>query len=461
MSVQASYRARCVYHIHWLLLIVIGATLLPAAVAQAGVAAYIDPTLVTVPGEPAGAEVADNQGWVRVIVTAHSTALAQAAVLHNGGTIVADLHLIDSVGALLPQAQVSRLATHPDVIAIVRDGTVQPAAYAKPTSDPMVWEVESPVSVAVGATQLHGATRQTTENISGKGVTIAIIDTGIAFDERAVAVLGTGLRTQFKGQADFVGTGHCQGIGEARDGYCWSSNQGWDGYGHGTHIAGTIWNHFLVAGQQDDWGVAPEANLLSVRVLDNEGRGSYTDVIQGIQFAVDHKDEFNIRIINLSLLAYANTPYFIDPVNRAVEKAWQRGLVVMVAGGNNGPGAETVTVPGNDPYVITVGAYDTNSTASAWEDDTLSTWSSTGPTRDGFIKPDVLAPGANVVAYMYTDPQDRNRSAALVRLHPDYDPALTLYRLNGTSMATGVASGVVALMLQKHVSDNVVLNSNG
>ncbi|MCB0084328.1 MAG: S8 family serine peptidase, partial [Caldilineaceae bacterium] len=232
--------------------------------------------------------------------------------------------------------------------------------------------------------------------------------------------------------------------------YCWRASTGYDPYGHGSHVAGIIWNQFIIAGHDDDWGVAPEANILSIRVLGADGTGTYTDVIEGIQFAVQQREEYNIRVMNLSLLAYATTPYFVDPVNRAVEAAWQKGIVVVAAAGNNGPAAESITVPGNDPYVITVGAYDTSTTMNNWADDNVSLWSSTGPTKDGFIKPDVLAPGANVVSYMYTDPTDRSASATLVRLHPDYNPNLSLYRLNGTSMATGVVSGVVALMVQAH-----------
>ncbi len=196
--------------------------------------------------------------------------------------------------------------------------------------------------------------------------------------------------------------------------------------------------------------MAPDARLLSVRVLGNDGAGTYEDVVEGIQYAVEQKDELGIRVINLSLTAYAVTPYFVDPVNRAAEAAWANGIVVLAAAGNNGPKAQTITVPGNDPYVIAVGALDSNRTPgrAQWGDDLVARWSAAGPSLDGFVKPDVLAPGANVVAFMYNDPTNRAKSAMLVANYPDYDPTISLYRLSGTSMATAVASGVVAVMLQ-------------
>jgi serine protease AprX len=151
-----------------------------------------------------------------------------------------------------------------------------------------------------------------------------------------------------------------------------------------------------------------------------------------------------IGVLNLSLSAMPSTPYFADPLNIAVEKAWAAGIVVLAAAGNIGPEAETITVPGNNPYVITIGAIDSHRTPGFWEDDNVPTWSSTGPTFDGFFKPDVLAPGMNVVSYMHNG---SGEIPYLVQIHPDYSENAILFRMNGTSMATAAASGVVALML--------------
>ncbi|MCB0190041.1 MAG: S8 family serine peptidase, partial [Caldilineaceae bacterium] len=364
----------------------------------------------------------ERESLVSVIVTGETTAAAAAAVHAIQGEVQSELWLIHAVSAIIAQDSLTQLAMVPGVTAIVRDHAVQRASYVSPTPNPLVWEVQSPVSVEVGATELHGISRTTEQPITGKGVTVAVVDTGVAFNPMVTAVLSDGIRDQFMGEADFVGSRSCsQGaVRKERNqvSYCWRASTGYDPYGHGSHVAGIIWNQFIIAGHDDDWGVAPEANILSIRVLGADGTGTYTDVIEGIQFAVQQREEYNIRVMNLSLLAYATTPYFVDPVNRAVEAAWQKGIVVVAAAGNNGPAAESITVPGNDPYVITVGAYDTSTTMNNWADDNVSLWSSTGPTKDGFIKPDVLAPGANVVSYMYTDPSDRSASATLVRLHP-------------------------------------------
>ena len=189
---------------------------------------------------------------------------------------------------------------------------------------------------------------------------------------------------------------------------------------------------------------------MSVRVLRSDGSGAYEDVIEGIQYVVENKDPLNIRVLNLSLSATPTTPYFADPLNRAVENAWLAGIAVVVAAGNTGPAGETITVPGNDPYVITVGAVDGKRTAGYWADDILPRWSATGPTLDGFAKPDVLAPGANIVSFMHNDRSNASKSARLVQNHPDYSATTNLFRMSGTSMSAVVTSGVVALMLQAH-----------
>ncbi|MDX1687519.1 MAG: S8 family serine peptidase [Candidatus Promineifilaceae bacterium] len=320
------------------------------------------------------------------------------------------------------------------------------------TSDPMVWEFLAPVTIDVGADVLHDDLLQHGQPVTGEGVTVAVVDSGVYFDSHVKDVLGTDVEKLFLGQADFVDEGRCEASGgdyEQYEYYCWTNHKtSADHYGHGSHVAGTIWNHFTDLTTEVKAGVAPEANILSVRVLGDDGIGTYEDVIEGIQFVVSNKEILNIRVLNLSLSAHAATPYFVDPLNRAVEAAWAEGIVVLAAAGNIGPGAETVTVPGNDPYVITVGAIDSKRTVGYWADDIIPAWSSTGPTQDGFIKPDVLAPGTNIVSFMYNDPENKENSAYLVRNHPDYAETTSLFRMNGTSMATAVTSGVVALMLE-------------
>ena len=122
------------------------------------------------------------------------------------------------------------------------------------------------------------------------------------------------------------------------------------------------------------------------------------DVINGIAFAVDHKAEFNIRVLNLSLSTDTPQSYKTDPLDAAVEYAWQKGIVVVAASGNRGAAADAVQyAPANDPYVISVGGVDETGNSGKGS---RADWSSTGRTQDGITKPDVMAPGAHIVSVL-------------------------------------------------------------
>ncbi|MFP5245702.1 MAG: S8 family serine peptidase, partial [Thermoanaerobaculia bacterium] len=316
-----------------------------------------------------------------------------------------------------------------------------------------IYRLVNPVSVDVGADLLHQKVASDGAWLRGNNVGVAVIDSGVYWDAETKATLGVRLQHRFRGQADFVEP-LCTvtSPGTQYDGYCFSDyNNSRDGYGHGTHVAGSIANELIDEATGSFLGIAPEAHSVSARVLGNDGTGSYESVIRGIQWAITHKSTYNIRVMNLSLSAYATVPYFVDPLCRAVERAWQAGIVVLAAAGNTGPFAQSITVPGNDPYVITVGAVSANRTPGYWRDDIVPLWSATGPTYDGFPKPDIVAPGSQIVSYMYNDPTGL-KTQFLVRAHPDYSQTATLFRMNGTSMATAIASGVVALMVQQNPS---------
>jgi len=316
----------------------------------------------------------------------------------------------------------------------------------QPTTDPTIYRVLDPITIDMGADILH-------ENgVDGTGVGIAVVDSGVYFDAETHTYLGDAVQEHFLGQIDFVvDETECltnAGTWHPTDAYCETdfSNSS-DGYGHGSHVAGIIWNHMTDYNTGVTLGVAPDANILSVRVLGDNGGGSYADVIQGIQYVVDQKDVYSptLRVINLSLTAIPTSPYFADPLTMAAEEAWAAGIVVLAAAGNVGPEAETITVPGNSPYVITVGAVDSQRTPGYWVDDDVAAWSATGPTYDSFLKPDVLAPGANVVSFMHNGDGE---IPYLVKIHPDYSENTSLFRMNGTSMSTAAASGIAALMLE-------------
>ena len=180
-----------------------------------------------------------------------------------------------------------------------------------------------------------------------------------------------------------------------------------DQYGHGTHIAGLIAGDGLAstgpAFSQTFKGIAPGAKIVNLRVLDANGAATDSQVIAAINQAISLKSKYNIRVINLSLGRAIYESYQLDPLCQAVEKAWKSGIVVVVAAGNNGrylptSGYGTVTAPGNDPYVITVGAMKPMGTPQR-TDDLIASYSSKGPTVvDRVVKPDLVAPGNLLVS---------------------------------------------------------------
>ena len=212
-----------------------------------------------------------------------------------------------------------------------------------------------------------------------------------------------------------------------------------DKNGHGTLVASIISNSKRNA-QGKYYGVAPDSVIIPVQVLGEDGGGSYSQVIAGIQWVIDHKTEYNIRIMNLSLSAPVRSYYWDDPLNQAVMQAWNAGIVVVVAAGNSGPEAMTVGVPGNVPYVITVGALTDAYTPGDWSDDYIPPFSAAGPTFEGFVKPDVVAPGAHVVGVL-------SEKGRLAKDHPNHRVDKDYYKFSGTSMSAAQVSGVVALML--------------
>ncbi len=240
-----------------------------------------------------------------------------------------------------------------------------------------------------------------------------------------------------------------------------------DVFGHGTHVAGiaagTGKNSTGSSYSRTFKGIAPKARIINLRVLNQYGVGSDSAVISAIQKAIALKDTYKIRVINLSLGRQVFESYKLDPLCQAVEQAWQAGIVVVVAAGNQGRnnsagtnGYDTIAAPGNDPFVITVGAMNTKGTPGR-TDDVIATYSSKGPTAiDHIVKPDLVAPGNRVVS-LYKAGQ------TLASLYPINEVlnsyyvtggsssySSTYFTLSGTSMATPVVSGAVALLLQQH-----------
>jgi serine protease AprX len=270
---------------------------------------------------------------------------------------------------------------------------------------------------------------------TGGGVGIAIVDSGIAFhsalDSRVVA------------HVNLVST---------------EPGVTGDPFGHGTHVAG------IAAGNRSaamfvtpafNGGSAPAARLVDVRVLDSTGSGLTSDVIAGIDWAVDHHGDYNIRIINLSLGHPVTEPSATDPLCQAVARAVAAGITVVVSAGNDGltssgqPVLGGITSPGNSPAALTVGALDTKGTLDP-SDDEVAPYSSKGPAPyELVVKPDVVAPGTHIVSL-------EAPNSYISRTYPQWHIAGSgsnaYLRLSGTSMSAAVVSGGVALLLNAQPS---------
>lgn len=262
--------------------------------------------------------------------------------------------------------------------------------------------------------------------LQGKGVTVAVVDSGIA---PHADFLGSNGQSRIIAQATFVS----------------QNSDADDFYGHGTHVAGSIGgNGALSLGRYT--GVAPKVNLVDVKVMDDLGIGTTSDVIAGLQWIYENKALYNIRIVNLSLNSTVAESYHTSPLDAALEVLWFNGLVVVVSAGNNGTYASGVVYPpANDPFVITVGAVDDKGSVNI-SDDTLASFSAYGVTSDGISKPDIVVPGRNIISPLASD--DCN----LMIQHPanavQNNNGVFYFRMSGTSMASGVAAGAIALLLQ-------------
>jgi len=340
-------------------------------------------------------------------------ALQALDLLRLNGVPVAALALVNSAAGFANAAGISALSLVPTVAFIHHDRTVGPRQSAAPPPPTPPDQFSAIYQRVVKAPQVWQ------QGITGNGVTVAVLDSGVAADPDLTVPANRVLASvNFADQATTTDPG-----------------------GHGTHVAGIIGGN----GTRSDGqfvGVAPQVNIVDVRVLSTRGSGRISSVIRGIEWTLAHRVAYNIRVLNLSFGAPATLPYVADPLSAAVEIAWRRGLVVVAAAGNTGPDRDTVLSPGIDPYVVTVGATDDQGTRDP-QDDTLAWFSAWGGANSN-PKPDLVAPGRRLVSV-------RVPGSSLDALFPDRvvsaQNGSTYFRLSGTSQATGVVSGAAALFL--------------
>jgi serine protease AprX len=380
------------------------------------VAALVMSVLATAAGAVPRDASARPQGLesVRVIVQkrAATDPAPELAVKRLGGRVTAALPIVAGFAATVPAGAVDQLARLAGVRAVTPDSRVRVQAAAAGSGIRSVY----PRAIKADAVWNRG--------ITGRGVTVAVLDTGVASAPDLAGRL-VQVRNDLTGQ-----TTPCKNLSGELD-----CN---DRYGHGTFIAGLIAGNGASSGGK--WkGVAPGASILSVKAAGADGSADVSNVLAAIQWVVSFKDRYNIRVLNLSLGTDSTQDWRVDPLNYAVERAWAAGMTVVVAASNKGPAAGTITKPADDPWVVTVGATDDRGTVGLG-DDWLPDFSGRGPTAHGLAKPDVAAPGAHVVSL-------RAPGSTIDTRFPNYVDGS--YRQgSGTSMATGVVSGAAALMLQ-------------
>ncbi|MEK6273984.1 MAG: S8 family serine peptidase [Actinomycetota bacterium] len=316
---------------------------------------------------------------------------------------------VSSVAVTLRAGKVLNLAKKYPGLTITSDASVALSGTVVPTSKHL-WPTAENVRPFYNDTEKYRAATPT----------IAIIDSGIdknrADFDMGARVIAEKVFTQLQ------------------------PNSPGDGRGHGTFVAG------IAAGSApDNAGAAPAAKLVSLDVMDDHGMARTSDVIAAAEWVYQNRQAYNIRVVNLSLHSTTPSNFTRDPLDRAVEKLWFSGVTVVVASGNygnaNGPSGVPFA-PGNDPFVITVGAVDLENSAGVRKHD-IADWSAYGYTKDGFRKPEIAAAGRFVIG-----PVPGNATLPLER--PDHVVGPGYMRLSGTSFAAPIVAGAAAQILARN-----------
>jgi serine protease AprX len=358
---------------------------------------------------PAAPASAADEVSVLVRESVPASNAAERLVTALGGRVTHELPLVDGFAATLPRSGLASLGGDDSVRGLWLDPRVRMASASTTAydgSDPnLAWRK---------AIRLN----HVPDSVDGSGVRVAMIDTGVAqvgdLGDRVVA------------RVDFTPGG-----------------AGDDAYGHGTHLAGVVAGDG--AASDGKWrGVAQGADIVSVKIAGADGATDVSVVIAALQWVVTHRDQYGIRVLTLAFGTDGTQSYAVDPLDAAVERAWAAGITVVVSAGNRGSGSGTINKPGDDPYVVTVGAADTQGTAVR-SDDELAPFSSRGPTQDGLAKPDLVAPGTTIVS-------TRAVGSTIDQQHPSAVLDGDYFKGTGTSQSAAVVSGVAALMYQENPS---------
>jgi serine protease AprX len=384
-----------------------GRKMRPAAAAAAVIAAA---AAISVAGAPAASASQSET----VIVTTNGLMSPVSAVLSVGGTILTQFHIINAVEASVGTLEEPVLAALPGI-------TVTPDLSVSVQSTP---ESTGPHTPSDAFLQETGASQLAAMGDTGQGVTVAVLDTGIDnLPDFAGRLLGG---------VDLTNT----------------NNPYQDDYGHGTFVAGLIAGNGASSNGQYS-GEAPGADLVSIKVAGADGTTHLGTVISGLQWAVDHRSSYGIKVLNISLGFPPGKSTVNNPLDQAVEATWNAGIAVVTSAGNAGPFDGTVMSPGDDPLAITAGALDDMATSSPGDDE-MTNFSSAGPTSpDGWAKPDLVTSGRSVVSLAAP-------GSTVYNGYPGARVGPANFVGSGTSFSAAITSGAAALVL----ADNPGLTPN-
>lgn len=387
-------------------LLALAATGAPARSLPANVHPAVAALLATQPG-----------GTVSLIVGKQAGATGlEAAAERLGARVTARWSFINAFAADLPVRAVPALAALPGVKMVLRNQSVATTARTPGGGTTTTTGAVNTANLLNAYNYSVRADKVWASGYDGKGVTVAVVDSGIA-----------------SGMQDF-GNRVLQTV-KVNSTAIYAA----DRYGHGTHVAGIIGGNGALSGG-NYIGIAPGVNLISVKFSDDNGTAAESDLVSALQWVYDNRAQYNIRVVNVSANAGAQSSYKESPTAAAVEQLWFAGVVVVVSAGNRGGAACAVCyAPANDPYVITAGAV-TDAGTKSLTDDVAVAWSSYGTTLDNHIKPDVVAPGARIISLM--------SGSTLRDSYPTNAVDTSYFTMGGTSMSAPVVTGTVALMLQ-------------
>ncbi|WJG08505.1 S8 family peptidase [Aliiglaciecola sp. LCG003] len=352
---------------------------------------------------------------------------ALVAVVENAGGVVSrEFPIISAVSAYLSDSQISEIAKIA-AVKVTADRAMMTMADNSAATDASAnvkkYAIDNYITTQTKADLLHQ------QGITGQGVTVAVIDSGSLMGGK-------------QGESLLYNTNYQNRAFDKYDAITGvvSTELDDDLNGHGSHVTGIIASS-LKSDSGKYNGMAPDVYLLSVKAFDETGNGSYSDVLNGLNYVFENRERLNIRVVNMSLGAEVQSNYWEDPINQAVMRLWDAGVVVVTSVGNTGSDYNTVTLPSNVPYVISVGAITDSYTPFDTSDDRMTTFSSRGPTYEGFIKPEVVSYGGHIRSKL-------DKSKLIKQNHAPSEEGEDYYMVSGTSQAAAVVTGVVALMLQ-------------